>query len=171
MSYTVWLLSSLSLLQGAREGRHLSILYITLCMPPIHGYGYSLFCNTISIISQLLGSSPFAGKGFYIAIIYGIFDFALHYPIKLYGFLQAFIVARCPEMFGQPIDSIRAAVSLLVRIQWGTVRFYQPIYASILRINEVVYETYVFRFFADYSMVAGYTFPASTVTRRQGFKR
>ena len=31
VSYTVWLLSSLSLLQGAREGRHLSILYITLC--------------------------------------------------------------------------------------------------------------------------------------------
>ena len=102
----------------------------------IHCFG----SNAISIIPQLLGSSPFAGKGFYIAIIYGIFDFALHYPIKLYGFLQAFIVARCPEMFGQPIDSIRAAVSLLVRILWGTVRFYQPIYASILRINEVIYE-------------------------------
>ena len=102
----------------------------------IHCFG----SNAVSVIPQLLGSSPFAGKGFYITVVYGIFDFALHYPVKLYGSLQAFIVARCPEMLGQPIDSIRAAVSLLVRIQWGTVRFYQPIYASILRINEVVYE-------------------------------
>ena len=96
--------------------------------------------NTISIISQLLGSSPFAGKGFYITVVYGIFDFALHGPVKLYGFLQAFIVACCSEMFGQTVDGIRAAVSLLVRIQWSTVCFYQPIYASILRVDEVVYE-------------------------------
>ena len=110
-------------------------------MPLIHGYVYSLFWQQCHLHhTPAFGEFPIRGKGFYIAIIYGIFDFALHYPIKLYGFLQAFIVARCPEMFGQPIDSIRAAVSLLVRIQWGTVRFYQPIYASILRINEVIYE-------------------------------
>ncbi len=94
--------------------------------------------NTISIISQLFGNSPFAGERFYITIVYGVFDFALHGPIKFYGFLQAFIVVRCSKMFGQTVDGIRTAISLLVRIQWSTVCFYQPIYTSILRVDKVV---------------------------------
>ena len=101
--------------------------------------------NSIPVVRKYeLGSAQTITRNKRMPVSYTHLDVykrqALHYPIKLYGFLQAFIVARCPEMFGQPIDSIRAAVSLLVRIQWGTVRFYQPIYASILRINEVVYE-------------------------------
>ena len=126
--------------KGACKGCYPSILYIKPCMPLIHGYVYSLFWQQCHLHHTPALGVPHSRVKDSIYHHYGIFDFALHYPIKLYGFLQAFIVARCPEMFGQPIDSIRAAVSLLVRIQWGTVRFYQPIYASILRINEVIYE-------------------------------
>lgn len=138
--YSLVVIKSITL-QGACEGRYPSILYIKPCMPLIRGYGYSLFWWQRHLHHiPAFGELPIRGwKILYNHRLRGLW-FCSPWSGKVLWLLQAFIVARCSKMFGQTVDSIRAAVSLLVRIQRGTVCFYQPIYASILRINEVVYE-------------------------------
>lgn len=77
--------------------------------------GQCLGCIWVAVETLSLRNSPLTGERFYVPVLCGVFYFFFHDSININGFLQAFQITGCPEMFRQAINGIRTCAGLFIR--------------------------------------------------------